>query len=243
MLSIFKNWRAFLPSRKIQLTGLGLIVLTIVVDSRAELDADFWEPNFSAVNRSVILGMPMSALNVSLPPQLCVRPNYVLRLQPEVLDPSGQRLNYSANQFLWRLTMSDGRWYQWDARVSNGFGPFRRGFEANSVYVTIPRDIGAFGRIQMVGPGAKATLIHLSVPSPQEPAPLGCYWGHAQLYVGTTGEIPLGGFNPHRTLRDCAGYCVVGAYCINQCPLGATCDQIGGGTPYWEVRACPAYRP
>ncbi len=94
------------------------------------------QPAFSYT--ASIFAMDEKAAISTLPNKLCVEETNEFRLRPDVLNGFGQPLNVPANQFVWRLTLGNGQWVQWDARISNEYGPFKRGLELNSVYVKIP---------------------------------------------------------------------------------------------------------
>src|SRR3990172_2205307 len=99
--------------------------------------------------RNEVLGLDRLGRSLGIPQSLCAYPGQTLRLQADVLDEISRRFFLPAESFIWRLTLSNGYWEEWDASRSWGDGVFRRGIEQDAVYVSVPGGVGPVGRLEV----------------------------------------------------------------------------------------------
>lgn len=188
---------------------------------------------------SVVYGLIDDGRTVSIPSRTCVRPGQQLRLQADLVDDRGRRFFRPAEDFVWRLTRTNGRWDRWDAGSSWRYGPFERGIERDSVYVTVPRDIGGYGRLEVVSRGHRSYVFQVVDEREAERDPRqSCFWAHNEVYLDRQ--------PPEDGARRCYDRCSVGARCTDGCPRGARCRYIRANPPYWRVVRCrsnPRPRP
>ena len=126
---------------------------------------------------------------MDLPSRMCVIGGQVLRIGIGIEDrQTEERWTFPIRNSVWRMTRSSGFWEQWDARQSNGFGPFRFGDEEESVYMWIPFDIGHWGKLEAMVPGYRADLITLVDNYWNEPGR--CEWPDEGVYVSGSRPEP-----------------------------------------------------
>lgn len=134
--------------------------------------------------QATVFGLDRYANARVLPSQVCVTPGTELRLVADALDSAtAWRLWIPAEQFAWRLTRLNGIFQEWSPAYGWGYGPFRRGVEPNSVYLFVPLDLGAFGKLEVATPGAVPVTFYLVDPRLSAP-PYGksCAWAHSDVY-------------------------------------------------------------
>ena len=188
-------------------------------------------------NQTTIYGQDISGNLTPLTGSLCVLPTQGLRLRADVVDQLGRRYGLPVNFFIWRLTRESGRWVQWDARYSRGYGPWEAGEEPHSVYLWLDEDLGANGLIQAATQNAaNATLKIVDPTHPDNRA--NCTWGPQEIYMDGDDGFPTEPPNPP-ILEMCYNNCDVDKYCLDGCPFGATCRFYPAQpNPYWHVTAC-----
>jgi hypothetical protein len=131
---------------------------------------------------AVMFGLDRFDNPVQLPVSLCAYPGQVLRLQADVFE-FGYRRGLPAEYFTWQLTHRYGTYTDiWSPAWSPYFGPFQRGQEPDAIYVTVPWDMGAAGRLEISTTGEMPSAIQIvdprAYPSPR------CFWTHPDVYLG-----------------------------------------------------------
>jgi hypothetical protein len=121
-----------------------------------------------------------------LPQNVCILPGQGVRIAVDNQYINGGRTFAPLEFFSFRMATPDGRFAQWSPRMSQGYGPFQRGWEYQTVYVFAPYDMGAVASVTVSSVGHARYVFRLvnvqQYTDPANPAP--CRWASGSIYLG-----------------------------------------------------------
>ena len=196
--------------------------------------------SFVWADHTVIFGRDSYTNTMNVPVSICVFPGQELRVHADLVNYRGEKQSVPAHYSVWRLTQSNGFYWQWDARFSPRFGPFRIGQEPNSIYVSIPEGLGPYGALEAEVPGPAHSVARVRIVDVTEARDDDCTFAYSDIYLDEDSTEPPAEPSENQGF-DCYNLCVVGFQCSDACPRGARCERREFENPdldHWKVRSC-----